>query len=208
MALYDTLSSLIYSPSSHPREGDGYHDTLSEYFASRLDQGGYTSQLSPMRARMLHSTRQDRHRAGFTSSVEDCAYRLSTILESPSMELPRCPLDFGLELTRSPAQHGAAQDAAWSSAEDLSLPASDDVRVVDISGIGFLRAFIDDLRTERELVGSSASSETNHGSSVELDYSSDTSTSAPSRVDFASPPTSKARKSRLVRRVLQVFRRP
>lgn len=156
---------------------------------------------------MLHSTRQDRHRACFTSSVEDCAYRLSTIFESPSMELPQCPLEFGLELTRTPARDGGAQGLLWSSADDLSLPASDDVRPVGFSNVGFLRAFIDDLRTDRELVESSASSEINHGSAIELDYSSDTSTSAHSTVDSASSTSSKTRKSKLVRRVLRVFRR-
>ena len=66
----------------------------------------------------------------------------------------------------------------WSSAEDLSLPASDDARPVDYSSIGFLRAFIDDLRTDRERVESSASFVNNHGSAIELDYSSDAPTSA------------------------------
>ena len=157
---------------------------------------------------MLHSTRQDRHRACFTSSVEDCAYRLSTILESPSMELPQCPLDFGLQLTRTPPRTGGVQGLEWSAEEDFSLPPpSDDVRPIDFSNIGFLRAFIDDLRTDQELVESPASSENNHGSAIELDYSSDTSTSAHSTVDSASSTSSKARKSKLVRRVLQVFRR-
>ena len=206
MALYDTLSSLIYSPSSHPRDPDGYHDALSDYLSSRLDHaGGYTTHLSPARARMLHSTRQERHRACFTSSVEDCAYRLSTILESPSMELPQCPLDFGVQLTWTPPHSGGAQGLEWCSQEDLSLlPPSDDMRPIDFSNIGFMRAFIDDLRTDRDLVESSASSEINHGSAIELDYSSDTSISA---IDSASSTSSKARKSKLVRRVLRVFRR-
>lgn len=204
LALYDTLSSLIYSPSSYPPDADGYRDTLSDYFASRLDHAAYSSILPYTRARLLHSTRQDRHRAGFTSSVEDCAYRLSTILESPSMELPRCPLDFSIELTRTPAREGGAQRMGWSSAEDLPLPASDDMRPIDISN---MRAFIDDLRADRELVESSPSSENIHGSSIEPDYSSDTLTSAPSEVGCASPTSSKTRKVKLLRRVLQVFRR-
>ena len=208
MALYDTLSSLIYSPSSHSRDADGYHDALSDYLASRIDHAGYTTHLSPTRARMLHSTRQERHRACFTSSVEDCAYRLSTILESPSMELPQCPLDFGLQLTWTPPRIGGAQGLEWCSQEDLSLlPPSDNVRPIDFANIGFMRAFIDDLRTDRDLVDSSASSEINHGSAIELDYSSDTSISAHSTVGSASSMSSKARKSKLVRRVLQVFRR-
>ena len=208
MALYDTLSALIYSPSSHPRDADGYHDTLSDYLNSRLDHAGYTAHLSPTRARMLHSTRQERHRACFTSSVDDCAYRLSTIFESPSMELPQYPLDFGVQLTGTPPQNSGAQCLEWSSQEDLSLlPPSDDVRPIDFSNIAFMRAFIDDLRTDRDFVESSASSEINHGSAIELDYSSDTSTSAHSTVDSASSTSSKARKSKLVRRVLQVFRR-
>jgi len=202
MALYDTLSSLIYSPSSHPREADGYHDALSDYLASRLDHARYTSQLSPTRARILHSTRQERHRACFTESVEDCAYRLSTIFESPSMELPQCPLDFGVPLTRTPPRNSGAEPVEWSSTEDLSLLPTDDVRPID-----FLRAFIDDLRTDRDLDESTASSENNHGPAIELGYSSDTSTSAHSSVDSASTTSSKARKSKLVRRVLQVFRR-
>ena len=127
------------------------------------------------------------------------------------MELPQCPLDFGSQLTRTPPRTGGAQGLEWSAEEDLSLlPPSDDVRPIDFSDIGFLRAFIDDLRTDRELVESEslASSENNHGPAFELDYSSDTSTSAYSTVDSASSTSSKARKSKLVRRVLQVFRRP
>jgi hypothetical protein len=156
---------------------------------------------------MLHSTRQDRHRACFTSSVEDCAYRLSTILESPSMELPQCPLDFGVELTRTPGRSSGARGMEWSSTEDLSIPASDDMRPTGLSNISFLRVLIDDLRTDRELVDSSASSENNHGPAIKLDYSSDTSASTHGTVESASPTSSKARKSKLVRRVLQVFRR-
>lgn len=207
MALYDTLSALIYSPSSHPPESDGYHDTLSAYFAARLDHAGYITHLSPIRARVLHSTRQERHRAGFTSSVDDCAYRLSTILESPSMELPHCPLDFGLELTGTPPRDDGPRGLEWSSTEDLSLPPIDDVRPTGLSNGDFLRAFIDDLRTDRDLIESSASSENYHAPALELDYSSDTSTSAYSTLDSASSTSSKARKSKLVRRVLQVFRR-
>lgn len=158
---------------------------------------------------MLHSTRQERHRAGFTSSVEDCAYRLSTILESPSVEHTRCPLDFDVELTWTPAQNRGAEYVECSSADDLSLPASNDVESIDISNSGLLKAFIDDLRTDRdrELVESSAPSKTNHGLSIELDYSSDASTSAHSRINSASPTSSKARKLKLVRRVLHLFRR-
>lgn len=127
------------------------------------------------------------------------------------MELPHCPLDFGFPLTRTPPRMDAAQGLEWSAEDDLSiiLPPSDDVRPLDCSTIGFLRAFIDDLRTDRDLVESEslASSENNHGPTIELDYSSDTSTSAHSTVDSACSTSSKARKSKLVRRVLQVFRR-
>ena len=96
----------------------------------------------------------------------------------PRLGFPHCPPDSGLELTRSPARNNGAQGLGWSSAEDLSLPASDHMRRVEFSSIGFLRAFIDDLRTDRERVESSASFENNHGSAIDLDYSSDTPTSA------------------------------
>ena len=200
IALYDTLSSLIYSPSSNPPDPNayglqyGYHHTLSDYFAR------YSSLLSPTRARLLHSTRQDRHRACFTSSVDDCAYRLSTIFESPSIEPPRYPLDFPIELSPTPTpapDSGTHAMMAWSSAEDLQLLATNDMGPIDISNI---RAFIDELRMDREPVDPSPSSENIHGSS-------DTLASAPSQVGSASTTSSKARKVNLVRRVLQVFRR-
>jgi hypothetical protein len=110
---------------------------------------------------MLYSTRQERHRAFFSSSVEDCAYRLSTIFELPSVEHTRCPRDFDVELTWNPAQNRGAEDVECSSADDLSLPASNEVESIDISNAGLLKAFIDDLRTDRdrELVEPSASSE-------------------------------------------------
>ena len=83
---------------------------------------------------MLHSTRQDRHSGCFTSSIEDCAYRLSTIFESPSIGAHSTPIrlwSLAHPLTRSPAQNGGAQGRKWASAEDLSLPASDDMRPID-----------------------------------------------------------------------------
>ena len=109
-------------------------------------------------------------------------------------------------VSSSPAYpHGTvAQGLEWSSAEDVSLPAGGDARPVDSSSTGFLRAFIDDLRTDRERVESSASFENNHGSAIELDYSSNTPTSAHR---LCRSTASKAWISIQYGRVLHVFQR-
>ena len=60
--------------------------------------------------------------------IEDCAYRLSIIFESPSIGSPSIPTRFWSRahpLTRSPAWNGGTRDLEWPSAEGLSTPASD-----------------------------------------------------------------------------------
>ena len=94
------------------------------------------------------------------------------------LELPQYQHGFGLELTRLPTRNSMALGLECSSAEDISLPASDDTRPADSSSLCVLRAFIDDLQTDRERSESATSSENNHSSAIELGYSSDTPTSA------------------------------
>ena len=63
----------------------------------------------------------------------------------PRLELPQFPPDFGLELTHSPARpHGTVGLETWSG---LPLKASQHLRVIDLSSIGFLRVVTVDLRT-------------------------------------------------------------
>ena len=151
-------------------------DALSEYFASQPYHATHLSPTVPtcptapdkivIEAALPHPSR-----IALTASPPSWS--------GPRLGLPQCPPDSGLELTRSPARNNnGAQGLGWSSAEDLSLPARDHMRPVDFSSIGFVRAFIDDLRTDRERVKSPASFENNHDSAIELDYSSDTPTSA------------------------------
>ena len=162
--LFDTLSSPlrpIHAMPTRPRRRLGIlHLTTGP---CRVQ-----THLSPTRTRMLDSTRQDRHRGCFTSSVDD-----SLSSSRPRLEVPQCPT----LVSRSPDYpHGTVGE--WSFAEDLSLLASSDVRPIDSSSVGFLRAFIDDLRADRRLVESSASFENNHSAVIELNSSSDTSISA------------------------------
>ena len=119
------------------------------------------------------ASEQDRHRDYFTSPMDDGVYPSSS--SRPRLELPHCPSDFGLEFIRLPTRNSWGE---WSFAEDLSLPASNVVSPIDFSAIGFSRAFMENLRTDRQLVESSASFENNHSAITDLDSSSGTSTSA------------------------------